>query len=166
MEVRALLDDAFRGGEDGDFSDDDWAHMAAGDLFLLADGPGPVLGVAAVAERRLEVAGTPLRTGYVEGMAIRPDHQRRGLGTRLMREVGSWISTGYELGALATGVHAFYESLGWRTWRGPTSVRMPDGSTVPTPDEDGYILVLPTPASPPLRLADPISCEWRAGDAW
>ena len=35
-----------------------------------------------------------------------------------------------------------------------------------TPDEDGYILVLPTLSSPPLDLAATISCEWRPGDVW
>jgi hypothetical protein len=42
---------------------------------------------------------------------------------------------------------------------------MPDGDQ-PTPDEDGYILVLRTSSSPPLRLIDPITCEWRPGDVW
>jgi aminoglycoside 2'-N-acetyltransferase I len=42
---------------------------------------------------------------------------------------------------------------------------MPDGER-PTPAEDGYIMVLRTPASPPLDLEAPISCDWRAGDVW
>ena len=82
-----------------------------------------------------------------------------------MREVNAYIRDRFELGALGTGEQAFYERLGWVTWRGPTSVRAPEGSRR-TPDEDGYILVLATPASPPLDLAAPISCDWRLGDAW
>jgi aminoglycoside 2'-N-acetyltransferase I len=35
-----------------------------------------------------------------------------------------------------------------------------------TPNEDGYVMVLPTPASPPLDLTAAISCEWRPGDVW
>ena len=34
-----------------------------------------------------------------------------------------------------------------------------------TPD-DGDILILPTPASPPLDPDDPISCECGPGDVW
>ena len=66
---------------------------------------------------------------------------------------------------LGTGRHRFYERLGWQTWRGPTSVRAPEGMQR-TPDEDGYILVLTTPSSPPLDPAAPISCDWRVGDVW
>jgi aminoglycoside 2'-N-acetyltransferase I len=37
---------------------------------------------------------------------------------------------------------------------------------VRTPEDDGNVLVRPTPTSPPLDLAAPISCEWRRGDVW
>jgi aminoglycoside 2'-N-acetyltransferase I len=75
------------------------------------------------------------------------------------------IVAGYELGALGTGEQAFYERLGWRTWHGPSAVRTDDGER-PTPDDDGYLMVLATPASPPLDLDVSISCEWRPGDVW
>ena len=77
----------------------------------------------------------------------------------------AFIRDRFELGALGTGRLHFYERLGWRTWTGPTSVRTPQG-TQRTPDEDGYVMVLPTPSSPPLDLAARISCEWRPGDVW
>jgi aminoglycoside 2'-N-acetyltransferase I len=126
---------------------------------------GRVAAHASVVERRLQIAGKPLRTGYVEAVATDPALQGRGLGTRLMKEVGAHIREGFELGALGTGSHGFYERLGWRTWRGPSSVRTPTGE-LPTPEDDGYILVLATPTSPPLDVSAPISCEWRAGDVW
>jgi aminoglycoside 2'-N-acetyltransferase I len=44
-------------------------------------------------------------------------------------------------------------------------VRTPDGPRR-TPDEEGFLLVLETPASPPLDLAAAISCAWRDGDVW
>ena len=77
----------------------------------------------------------------------------------------TFIRERFELGALGTGRHHFYERLGWLTWTGPAFVRTAEG-TRRTPDEDGFILVLPTPASPQLDLAAPISCEWRPGDVW
>jgi aminoglycoside 2'-N-acetyltransferase I len=82
-----------------------------------------------------------------------------------MDRVTTFIRDRFELGALGTGRHQFYERLGWLTWTGPASVRTPEG-TRRTPDEDGFILVLPTPSSPALDLAAPISCEWREGDVW
>jgi aminoglycoside 2'-N-acetyltransferase I len=77
--------------------------------------------------------------------------------------VGHFIDETFELGALGTGVHPFYERLGWRTWAGESSVRTPAGLRR-TPDEDGYIMVLPTRSSPRLDFASPIDCEERSGD--
>jgi len=113
----------------------------------------------------LHIGGTPLRTGYVEAVATAPSHERRGLGTSVMRDVGTYISERFELGALGTGSHGFYERLGWVAWAGPSSVRMPDGERR-TPDDDPYIMVLRTPSSPPLDITAPISCDWRPGDVW
>jgi len=91
--------------------------------------------------------------------------QGEGFGSRVMREVSSYIRENFEFGALGTGRHAFYERLGWLTWRGPSSIRTADG-TRRTSDDDGYILVLPTPATPTLDLTGPISCDLRPGDVW
>jgi len=82
-----------------------------------------------------------------------------------MEAVGEWIAERFELGALGTGAHRFYERLGWETWLGRTFVRTAEGVD-PTPDEDGYILVLRTPSSPPLDPTGAISCDWRPGDVW
>jgi aminoglycoside 2'-N-acetyltransferase I len=163
-DIRGLLAAAFAGHEDGDFTEDDWRHSIGG-VHVILELDGAVAGHASIVERVLDIAGRPVRTGYVEAVAIDPRHQRQGLGTRLMREVNAWVAGGFDLGALGTGSHGFYEPLGWQTWQGPTSVRTPHGPE-PSPDEDGYILVLQTPSSPPLRLSDPISCDWRAGDSW
>ena len=71
----------------------------------------------------------------------------------------------HALGALGTGRHSFYERLGWRRWIGPSSVRTTGGAS-PTPDDDGYIMVLPTRAGSPLDRAAAIICDWRPGDVW
>jgi aminoglycoside 2'-N-acetyltransferase I len=44
-------------------------------------------------------------------------------------------------------------------------VRAPHGVR-PTPDDDGFIMVLETPASPPLDVTAAIVCDWRPGDVW
>ena len=162
--IRDLLWAAFGEDDENSFDEHDWDHALGGMHFVL-DLDGTVIGHASVVDRELQLAGLPLRTGYVEAVAVAPDHQGSGFGSQLMGDVGTWIRERYELGALGTGRHAFYQRLGWRTWLGPSSVRTPEGIQR-TPDEDGYILVLGTPSSPPLDLSAPISCEWRPGDVW
>ena len=162
--VRVLLAVAFGPDEDDRFTDQDWEH-AVGGLHFVLDLGGEVLAHAAVVERDLHVDGRPLRTGYVEAVATAPDRQGIGLGSLLMADVTSYIRETFELGALGTGRHHFYERLGWLTWAGPSFVRTADG-VQPTPEDDGYILVLPTPSSPPLDRTGSISCDWRPGDVW
>jgi aminoglycoside 2'-N-acetyltransferase I len=162
-EIRRILWAAFPEGEEG-FTEEDWQHGLGGVHFVL-DVDGRIVGHASVVERELHVGGHPLRTGYVEAVAVDPARQGRGLGTVLMGHVTDDVRDRFELGALGTGSHRFYERLGWRTWAGPSFVRAASG-TLPTPDEDGFILVLPTPSSPPLDFSAPISCEWRPGDVW
>ena len=79
-ELRALLDVAFAGA----FDDDDWEHTVGG-VHLVVREADVVIAHAAVVPRRL-VAGTrELSTGYVEGVATRPDVRRRGHASRVLR---------------------------------------------------------------------------------
>lgn len=162
-EIQRLLWAAFESDDDG-FTETDWEH-ALGGLHFVLQVSGAIVAHAAVVERVVQVSDQPLRTGYVEAVATLPSRQGQGYGSRVMEEVTAYIRTSFELGALGTGRHAFYERLGWLTWQGPSSVRTVYG-TRRTPDDDGYILVLPTRATPPLDLSAPISCDWRPGDVW
>ncbi len=161
--IRELLWAAFPPGDEG-FTEEDWQH-ALGGLHFVLDCDGTVLAHASVVERELHIDGRPVHAGYVEAVATHPAQRGRGLGTRVMRDVTSYVRERFELGALGTGSHHFYERLGWVRWRGPASVRT-DAGMHRTPGEDGYILILPTPSSPPLDLTAPISCGWRPGDVW
>jgi aminoglycoside 2'-N-acetyltransferase I len=164
-EIRALMDVAFgTEGEEERFSDDDWQHALGGVHFVL-ELDGEIVAHAAVVERQLYVGAVTLRTGYVEAVATSPDRQGVGLGSIVMTDVTEYVREGFELGGLGTGRQSFYGRLGWRIWAGPSAVRTPDGER-PTPDDDGYIMVLETPTSPPLDLAARISCEERPGDVW
>ena len=164
-EIRALMDVAFGSeGEEERFSDDDWQHALGGVHFVLQL-DGEIVAHAAVVERQLYVGGLPLRTGYVEAVATSPDQQGLGLGSIVMTDVTEYVREGFELGGLGTGRQSFYGRLGWRIWAGPSAVRTPHGER-PTPDDDGYIMILETPTSPPLDLAARISCEERPGDVW
>ncbi len=164
LAIRDLLVSAFGPGLDERFTKTDWDHSLGGTHFVAELG-GAIVAHASVIEREIEVGGKGVRTGYVEAVAVAPDHQGQGIGSRLMREVDAWIAERYELGVLGTGRHAFYERLGWTTWRGPAFVRTPDGPRR-TPDEEGFILVLETPSTPPLDRDSSISCDWRPGDVW
>ena len=163
--IRAVLIEAFADeSPDEQFTEHDWQH-ALGGVHVVLDVDGEIVSHASVVERELRIGGRPLRTGYVEAVGTAPASQGRGHGTAVMREVNDVICAGFELGALGTGSHGFYERLGWRAWRGPTFVREGDGDHR-TPDEDGLILVLGTPTTPPLDETAPISCDARSGDDW
>jgi aminoglycoside 2'-N-acetyltransferase I len=162
--IRRVLTAAFLEDEHGGFTEEDWQHALGGTHFLL-ELDGSIVGHASVVERQIQVGGRPLRTGYVEAVAIEPARQRTGLGSGLMKAVTKHVDAEHELGVLGTGTQPFYERLGWEIWRGPSGVRTANG-VEPTPDEDGYILVRRTPRSPALRPTDPITCEWRPGDVW
>ncbi len=165
--LHEIMRDAFGDDPEERFTDEDWAHALGGRHVLVEDDEA-IVGHAAVVTRELHVGGRPLHTGYVEAVAIEPARHGQGLGSRLMGDIDAYVEAHFELGALGTERHAFYGRLGWRTWLGPSSVRLPGGEEQPTPDEDGYILVLATPTTPAwaLDLGQPISCEWRPGDAW
>lgn len=161
--LRELFEEAWSDDVEG-FTDRDWSH-AVGGVHVIAEADGRVLAHASVVQRELHTAGHRLRSGYVEAVATRPSHQRRGIGSLVIGEVGVLIDRTYRLGALATGVAEFYERLGWVVWEGPTFVRAAAG-LVRTAEEDGNVFVRLTPTSPELDLSAPISCEWRQGDAW
>jgi aminoglycoside 2'-N-acetyltransferase I len=159
-EIRQLLVDAFA----GDFSDDDWEHTLGGRHVVVADG-GVVVSHAAVVPRVLEVAHRPVRAGYVEGVATAPARQREGLGSLAMAELSELLRHEFEIGALSTGRHRFYERLGWERWRGPTFVRH-DSEVTRTEDEDDGVMVLRFGPSSGIDLTSPLSCEARRGDDW
>lgn len=159
--IRRLLDGAFAGG---DYSDEDWEHAVGGWHVVLADS-GVVLAHAAVVPRLLEVADRPFRAGYVEGVATAATRQGEGLGSVAMAEAARIVRGEFELGALSTGRHSFYERLGWERWQGPTFVRRNSGA-VRTEDEDDGVMVLRFGPSENVDLTAPISCESRAGDDW
>lgn len=161
--LRALFDAAWADPTDR-FTDEDWGHTFGGVHFVVEAG-GAVVSHASVIERHLDTGGHRLATGYVEAVATHPSHRRRGHASAIMEEVGKHVDGTFRLGALGTGLHAFYERRGWVAWRGRTFVRT-DGGLVPTPEDDGHIFVHLTATSPDLDLTAPISCEWRPGDVW
>ena len=157
--ARSLLLDVF----ESDFADSDWEHALGGMHALLYD-ERELIGHAAVVQRRMLHGGRALRTGYVEGVAVRADRRRRGHATTLMAAIEEIVRRAYDVGALGSSEAglAFYPSRGWQRWRGPCSALTPDGVR-PTPEEDA-IFVLPCAAA--LDLDGELTCDWRDGELW
>jgi len=159
-EVTSLLDLAFA----GDFGAEDLEHALGGVHTLVYRG-GRLVGHGAVVQRRLLHADRALRTGYVEALAVHPEHQRRGVGTEIMAELERVVRGGFELGALSATADGakLYTARGWELWRGRLFAMTPIG-TQETPDEQGGIYVLP--ASVKLDLDGALVCDYRDGDVW
>ncbi|MFG2656302.1 GNAT family N-acetyltransferase [Streptomyces sp. NPDC048425] len=157
--VRALLDDAFDGG----FSDDDWDHTLGGVHALVRDGAGDLVAHGSVVQRRVAHAGRCLRTGYVEGVAVRADARRSGLGGQVMAALERVIDAAYELGALSASPDGagLYRARGWEQWRGAFAAYGP-GGPVPLPDDESAPYLRRVSAA--LDPAHALLFDWRGGD--
>ncbi len=164
--IRVVCDGAFAQVDRLEsFTDDDMAH-ALGGVHAIALEDGEIVAHGSVVERELHAAGHPLLTGYLEAVAVVPELQGRRLGTAIVSALDEEVRRSFELGALDTSTFPFYERLGWERWRGPTFVRV-DGREERTPEEDGFVMILRTPRTPPdLDLGASLSCDWRPGDVW
>ena len=158
--ARALLYDVF--GDE--LEESDWEHALGGIHAMIWDGD-ELVGHASVVQRRVLHGGRALRCGYVEGVAVRADQQRRGHGGALMEAIERVIRCAYDLGALGgTDEGArLYTRRGWQLWQGPLFALTPSG-VVRTEDVDGAVYVLPV--SVPLDLSGELTCDWRDGDVW
>lgn len=146
------------------FDADDWDHTLGGVHALVTQDDG-IVAHGAVVQRRLFHGGRALRTGYVEGVAVRADRRRAGVGRAVMTRLADVIRGGYEVGGLSAAEDAarLYRRLGWRRWEGRTWVLGPHGLER-TPDDDDSTYVLPVAAA--LDLSGDLACDWRAGDVW
>jgi aminoglycoside 2'-N-acetyltransferase I len=146
-----------------------WERVGPG-VHVMAEVNGRILAHAMVIDRRIYLGhemDVALDAGYVENVATLPEAQGAGHAASVMREIGRIIRAEYELGALATGSNAFYERLGWETWIGPTGLRMADGERLRSADDDGHVMILRTPRTPPeMSLDAPIAVDWRAEEPW
>ena len=157
--IRSLMDGAF-----GTVSDDTFDNVLGGVHALILE-DGKLIGHGSVVQRRLLHRGRALRTGYVEGVAVRADRRRLGHGAALMAALEQVIRSAYQLGALGASSEGglLYASRGWQLWRGPSFATTPDGIKR-TADKDGIIYVLPV--SVPLDVTGELTCDWRPGSLW
>jgi aminoglycoside 2'-N-acetyltransferase I len=157
--ARALLYDVF-----DDMTEQDWDHCLGG-VHALAWEADELVGHSALTQRRLLYQGRALRTGYVEGLAVRADRRGHGYGRAMMDALEQLARGAYDLAALGStdeGI-GFYTARGWTLWRGPTYALTPDG-IVRTADDDGGVFVLPIAVA--LDPDAELTCDWRDGEVW
>lgn len=165
--VRTQLWDLWQAAFDGrrGFSREDEEH-AYGGIHVLVYDAGRILAHASVVAREIVVGERPLATGYVEGVAVWPDRQGHGLGSRVMGPLEAALRARFELGMLSTGrARGFYARRGWERWAGPSYVLV-GGRRVRTEDDDDALMVLRFGPGATLDLTAPIACYDRSGDAW
>ena len=158
--VRDLLDGVF----DGEMTAADWDHCLGG-MHVLAYESGELIGHGAVVQRQLVNGERIMRCGYVEGVGVRADQRRKGIGALIVGELDRMIRAAYDIGALGTTDMAipFYVALGWKLWEGKSAAMTPRG-VEPTPEDDGGIYVLEVSGT--LDRSRDLICDWRAGDVW
>jgi aminoglycoside 2'-N-acetyltransferase I len=157
--IRGLLDVTFETMTDAAYEN------ALGGVHVLVSGGDTLIGHASVVQRRVLHQGNALRTGYIEGVAVHPDHRRQGHGARMMSVLEQVVRSAYELGALGASPDGarLYATRGWQLWRGESATLAPDGIRR-TPDKDGWIYVLPVTRE--LDPAAALVCDWRPGELW
>jgi aminoglycoside 2'-N-acetyltransferase I len=140
--------------DDGPWRPEHWSDLGPGPHAMVHDDDGSLVAHACVDWIQVEVGGRELRAGYLEDVATRADARGRGSGAAVVAAAQREIERRAEIGFLATGEFGFYERLGWRRWAGPTSVSETDGTVTPTPDEDGFIMWLPSSRTPAWVVED------------
>jgi len=113
--------------------------------------------------RELRVGdGRKLNAAYIEAVATRPEYQRRGYGSAVMRHLQKEIS-GADLGALSTSRDEWYEGLGWKCWLGPKYIQK-GRAVIATPEDCVMVYGLPGKRLP--DLTSPLTADWRPLELW
>ena len=108
--------------------------------------------------------GRVLRTAFVDAVSTLPQYQGRGYGSTMMRALAAAVDD-FEIGCLQTDKPGFYERLGWQLWRGPLGGRDADDRVVPTPDQQG-VMVLQLARTPALDLDALLTVEVQPARIW
>ncbi|MFI0589815.1 MULTISPECIES: GNAT family N-acetyltransferase [Streptomyces] len=159
--IRDLLDTAFEGA----FDDHDWEHALGGVHVLIRDAEGRPIAHGSVVQRRVLHGKRSYRAGYVEGVAVRADRRREGLGHQVMAALERVIDAAYDFGALSASDAgaALYTARGWQVWPGRLGALGPDGP-VALPEEEGSTYVRPAAGHPLPAPGHPLHFDWRDGD--
>ncbi|MFJ6436331.1 GNAT family N-acetyltransferase [Streptomyces sp. NPDC091416] len=163
-EIHAFLDTAFA----GTFGEDDWDHTLGGVHACVRDASG-LLAHGSVVQRRVIHAGRSRRVGYVEGVAVRADRRREGLGGQVMAALEEVVDGAYAFGALSASAAgaALYAGRGWTVWPGRIAVQGPRGAERLAEEEGStYVRGVGGAALVPdgTPAAQVLVFDWRDGD--
>jgi aminoglycoside 2'-N-acetyltransferase I len=137
----------------GSWRAEHWDDLGPGPHLTIEDDHG-LAAHACIAWVDVLAGDRRLRAGYLEDVATRADRRGEGLGTAVVAAAAPLLEADAELGLLATGSLAFYERLGWVPWTGQLSVSEADGTITPTHEEEGYVMALFLPRTPPWVRVD------------
>jgi aminoglycoside 2'-N-acetyltransferase I len=142
-----------------------FSYVTSGGWHFLAWHEDCLVSHAMVTTRWLQAEGLPLlRTAYIDAVATLPNYQGQGYGGAVMRQLAREIDQEYVIACLETDQQAFYERLGWQTWRGPLAGRSEQG-LIATPEQEG-IMILRLSQTPILDLDSGLSIECQTGRIW
>lgn len=149
------------------FRSHDWLHAVPGRHVVLTDEDRSMVGFAAVVPRTLHHDRVAFETGYVEAVAVRGDHQGRGLGRIIMDRVENLIRARHQLGALNAVATAapFYASRGWQLWTGHTQA-IGSAGVVDTFDRADLIYLFGVGERPLPSPGAALICDWQPGHLW
>ena len=108
--------------------------------------------------------GPLLKTAAIEGMATELSYRHKGFASQIMKRAAAEIQD-YDIAVLSTGRNGFYARLGWKIWEGPLYTRK-GNELIAMPEEQGCVMILTLPKTPPLDITAPLSIEWRALEPW
>lgn len=77
---------------------------------------GRLVGAVQICERRIRIGGSEIVMGGIANVATFPEYRGRGYSSRLLEDAARvMLECGMDHSVLFTGIHSFYEKLGWRT---------------------------------------------------
>jgi putative acetyltransferase len=117
--VRVVNEAAFGRAEEADLVDrlrNEGAVLAS----FVAEQNGRVVGHILFSRTLIETADESVPSVALAPMAVSPSHQRRGIGTQLVRFGVQWLLTRGERSVLVLGHAHFYQQFGFSTDRART----------------------------------------------
>lgn len=159
VSLRELLNGAF----EGDFAEEDWQHTLGGTRFV-GHLNNQLIAHGSVVPRQMQVDDQIIEVGYVEGIAIAPDHWRKGYGSQLMEEITRYCNSKYSISILSTDEQAFYKKHGWSNFDGESYVSTNGIVTRSAEEVEGLMILFGLDQA--MVSPRKVVCESRAGDAW
>ncbi len=88
------------------FQLEDYQKQTVGEEVFVAEGEGIIAFIS---------VWTQDRPPFIHHLFVSPDHQRKGVGTKLVHSLATWLPPPYRLKCLAQnlGARIFYKKMGW-----------------------------------------------------